>query len=552
VIHSGAALLLAADICAAQIEIAGSAACAACHSEIYNNYRGTPMANSSGRVGAGRYREKFDRGEFRHARSGVHYRVYREGGDTVFDFDFQNGETRISGSRRLAYFVGSGAVGRSYLLSIDNYLYQAPVAYYSIDARWRLSPGYEDRDHLYLTRPVGVTCLQCHASRLQPSPQSLNGFGPVPFLEGGISCETCHGPGGEHIRKFRSGPAADGDRIVNPGKLSPERRDSICAQCHLTGVARIGSAGRDRSSFVPGDRLSDHLSVFVWSDTSAEMTVTSHFEKLAQSRCKTAAGDRLWCGSCHDPHTLAPETQRRRFFDSKCLACHTSDSCTAPAPVRAQEGNSCTSCHMPKSPVSDVTHAVYTDHSIARNIVAAVHKVTAVHQPGSPARSLTLFGGGTPSDRDLGLAYALVAERERNSIYEARALDLLEAAVGQRRQDVPAMVQLAHLYGSRGQEEQATRLYETAVASDPEQVVAANNLATYRMRRGRIHDAITLWSQVVSRSPGFEAARMNLAVAQSGAGDTKSAEETVRKGLELNPGSTALRKLLREVQAVAR
>jgi Flp pilus assembly protein TadD len=200
---------------------------------------------------------------------------------------------------------------------------------------------------------------------------------------------------------------------------------------------------------------------------------------------------------------------------------------------------------MPKGPVSDVTHAVYTDHSIPRNIV------TAVHKPGAPARSLTLFGGGTPSDRDLGLAYALVAERERNPVYEARALELLEAAVGQRPQDVPAMVQLAHLYGSRGQEEQATRLYETAVASDPEQVVAANNLATYRMRRGRIHDAIALWSQVVARSPGFEAARMNLAVAQSGAGDTKSAEETVGKGIELNPGSTALRKLLREVRAAA-
>ena len=95
----------------------------------------------------------------------------------------------FKGSRRLEYFVGSGTVGRSYLLSIDNFLYQAPVSYYSAQRRWELSPGYELRDHLYLTRPVGVACLLCHASRLQPTAGTLNGFAPVPFLEGGIGCE---------------------------------------------------------------------------------------------------------------------------------------------------------------------------------------------------------------------------------------------------------------------------------------------------------------------------------------------------------------------------
>ena len=378
------------------------------------------MAMSSGRVGAGDFQEKFERSEFSHALSGVRYRVYRNRDSTRFDFDFTDGETRIQGSRRLEYFVGSGVVGRSYLLSADSFLYQAPVAYYSPQHRWELSPGYQDRDRLYLTRPVGVRCLGCHASRLQPTADTLNGFDSVPFLEGGIGCETCHGPGEEHIGKLKSGA------IVNPRKLTPERRDSICAQCHLTGVARIERAGRDPGSFQPGELLSDHVSVFVWSNVAAEMKVTSHFEKLAQSRCKIESGSRFWCGSCHDPHSLPREAEKASYFRGKCQECHASTaSCKVTPALRARNGNDCVACHMPKNPVTDVAHAVYTDHSIPRRVSAPARRP-------SPGSTLTLFGGGAAADRDLGLAYALVFETERNPVYEARAFEPAKSVCSRR------------------------------------------------------------------------------------------------------------------------
>jgi predicted CXXCH cytochrome family protein len=499
----------------------------------------TPMAMSSGRVSSGDSQEKFDQGEFTHALSGVRYRVYRNQNNTLFDYDFSGDETRIRGSRRLEYFVGSGVVGRSYLLSVDSFLYQAPVAYYSAQQRWRLSPGYEDRDHLYLTRPVGVTCLQCHASRLQPVPGTMNGFAAVPFLEWGISCETCHGPGEKHIGKFNSGLVVDGSGIVNPRRLSPERRDSVCAQCHLTGVARIDRAGRDRGSFQPGGLLSEFLSVFVWSGAPAEMTVTSHFEKIAQSGCKVKAGDRLSCGACHNPHSRPLEAEKARYFRGKCIECHdTPTSCKAPAALREREADNCVGCHMPKNPVTDVAHTVYTDHSIPRRVL------TPSPESVTPDGILALFGGGTASGRDLGLAYALVAERDPNPVYRARAFELLKAAVGERSNDIPAMVQLAHLYGNVGEPERAIALYEKAVDADASQVVAANNLAAYRMQGDRTGDAIKLWSGVLARSPGYEAARMNLAVAQFRAGESESAQQTLVTGLELNPGSRAVRKLL--------
>jgi hypothetical protein len=500
------------------------------------------MALSSGRTGSGSFAESFEKGEISHARSGIRYRVYRDRNGPSFDFDLTDANLRIGGKRVLEYFVGSGTVGRSYLFSVDRFLYQAPVSYYSASQRWDLSPGYQNYDRLHLTRPVEPACLRCHASRLQPLAGTLNGFAEPAFLEGGIGCERCHGSGEEHIAKIKAGTIEGGLGVVNPRKLSPERRDSVCAQCHLTGVIRIDKPGRDSDSFRAGALLSDSMSVFVWSDAPAEMKVTSHFEKLAESRCKIESGDRLWCGSCHDPHSLPASDEKANFFRAKCLECHAGAApCKASAQLRARSDNRCVECHMPKNPVIDVAHAVYTDHSIPRRAGAPAR------DPVSSRRALQPFGGGKASDRDLGLAYAFVVEDERNPVYEARAFELLRTAIAQQPDDTPALVQLARLYGDRGQEDQAVALYERAVRADPSQVVAAANLGTHLMKKGRADEAMRLWSEVLARSPGLEIARMNLALARHLAGDSQAAEQVLKGGLDLNPGAAEMRRLLNQI-----
>ena len=57
--------------------------------------------------------------------------------------------------------------------------------------------------------------------------------------------------------------------------------------------------------------------------------------------------------------------------------------------------------------------------------------------------------------------------------------------MAQQPNDIPALVQLAHLYGYRGEEDQAIVLYERAVRADPTRVVAATNLGTYLIKKGR-------------------------------------------------------------------
>ena len=247
-----------------------SAACAPCHREIYLRYRRTPMALTSGAPSG----EDLARSAFTHAASGFRYRVSRDAAGLSVEFAKAAGGPR--GSAALAWFVGSGATARSFLLADDGYLYEAPVAWYRAAGKWDLAPGYDRYAYPFLTRPVLPACLHCHATGVSPVAGTHNRYAAPPFAEPGIGCERCHGPGERHAA---SAKAAD---IVNPARLAADRRDSVCAQCHLSGDVRLMRPGATWRTYRPGDRLADSVAVFVRAGGAAGITVTSHVEKLAQ------------------------------------------------------------------------------------------------------------------------------------------------------------------------------------------------------------------------------------------------------------------------------
>jgi Tetratricopeptide repeat/Cytochrome c554 and c-prime len=525
----------------------GSSACAACHLSIYKSYSTTPMALSSGKVGTGAFQESFAASQFFHSRSGVRYRVFKEQNNYYFEFTREASQTssrEIRGQRRLDYFIGSGAMGRSYLFALDRFLFQAPVAYYAMLGQWNLSPGYEQSEQINLTRPIETGCLECHASRLQPVAGTQNRFGEIPFLEGGIGCERCHGPGRQHLTKMSSGQMGGSREIVNPAKLEPLRRDSVCAQCHLTGEARIAKAGRSLLTFRPGELLSDHVVSFVWSSRNERgIKVTSHFEKLWQSTCKKASGERLSCVSCHNPHTVPAEIERKEYFRQKCLACHQNSDCKLRIELRVKKGDDCVACHMPKSQALDVDHAVFTDHSIPRLTDGEPQR-----KPETTERSLIPFGGSAAEARDLGLAYAEAAVQEQNEAYYTRAFELLKKAEAERPGDARVLEQLAYLYDRLNDENKAMALYERAVRANPAQLVAAVNLGSLLARRGRFQEAIRLWEDALSRNPGLETARVYLAMAYLQSGNPTAAEAALLKALEYSPDSQPARKFLLELR----
>jgi Flp pilus assembly protein TadD len=504
------------------------------------------MAQSSGRVGAAGAPERFERAEFRHPRSGVRYRVVRtpDGIDFEFERTLAGAAEPVRGRRRLDFYIGSGAVGRSYAFAADRFLFQAPVSYYSTAARWDISPGFGERDRIHLGRPIEPECLACHATGVRADAGTQNRYEAAPFEEGGIGCERCHGSGARHVEAMARGGPGPGE-IVHPARLDPERRDSVCAQCHLTGEARVARRGRSLTSFRPGDRLRDHVVAFVRpAEEGGGLRVTGHFEKLWASACKQRSGDRLWCGTCHDPHAVPAAAERAAYFRRKCLLCHEDTSCRAGARARAGNGDNCAACHMPRTPVVDVAHAAYTDHSIPRRARAA-----AAARPGARAARLIAFWEGSADGRDLALACAEVAAVESNEALYARAFELLARLEPELQGDPAALEQLGFLYDRRGDNTKAVFYYERALVEDPARVVSSVNLGGALARGGDLRRAIDRWLDALARSPGLELPRLYLAEGYRKLGLAPQARAAVRKGLEFFPDSPALLALLAQLEA---
>src|SRR2546429_225539 len=131
----------------------GNRACEPCHAEIIRLYSATPMARSSGRIAGG-----LVPGSFRHAASGIEYRITAEGVVQVAKADAR-------AQYSLEYFIGSGAAGQSYLYSRGGFLFEAPMTWYAQKGAWDVSPGFENDRASRWNRPIEQSCLLCHASQ---------------------------------------------------------------------------------------------------------------------------------------------------------------------------------------------------------------------------------------------------------------------------------------------------------------------------------------------------------------------------------------------------
>jgi Tfp pilus assembly protein PilF len=518
----------------------GSLACATCHPAIYKGYVATPMAKASGQVGAAVAPLSVPpaAGEFFHARSKTHYRVFQDKGHWYFEFQKNASAApggEIRGRRRIDSFIGSGAHGRSYLYSVNKILFQVPIAYYPARCVWDMAPGYEDYENIFLGRIVEQQCLECHASGIRRAGVIEGHYESPAFAEGAVSCERCHGPGKAHIAEMTAAPKGVPRQIVNPAKLDPPRRDGVCAQCHLFGEARVLRSGRSLTTYRPGDLLSEHIVSFVWSSPSAEVKAVGHFESLRRSRCKQAAGDRLWCGTCHSPHSVPSPAERAAYFREKCLGCHRSSSCTASLAARNKSGNDCAACHMPKIQAADSHHASFTDHSIPK----LLQQTTPDSVHGTNPAQLVTFWGGQADVRELGLAYATVAAHSTKGEDYSRAFSALRSAAEEAPADVEVLTQLGWLYERGGDSRNALRLYSIAVRSQGADVANLVNLANLLAARGDITSAIGLWQEALDRNPALEAPAINLSKVYLQKGDPISAREWLLKALEFTPDSTS-------------
>lgn len=546
------------------------AVCGRCHREIFESYLKSSMANASGLA-----EERLLPGRYRDAPSGMEYAVGKDAGGVVLRYaggraaetvtgghdgsgrglDLGAGvgrsgaglgeagagvggpEAGLRGSERLEYFLGSGHIGLTYLYEKNGYWLETPVAFYAKLRGYAMKPGAEGMHAMPPALPLNPSCLRCHMSGVARQVAGTdNLYRGLPFQQVGITCESCHGEAREH--------AATGGRaaVVNPGKLSAERRDSTCIACHLEGETSVERRGRAVLDYQPGDDIRESITYFV---TAGEMTTkraVSEIEQFNVSRCKVATGAAMSCMNCHDPHRTVGEGERAAYYRAKCLGCHAEKGFVAE--THFAENRDCTSCHMPKTGSENIAHVAWTDHRIRRRPEAVA--VAGVRK-GDEAVELVSVLPGPTKVRDLGLAYYNLAV-DGVKPARAKAEQLLTVAARADARDATVLRSLGILAEMDGSNARAAEIYRATLKVEPENYVAGTNLGTLLAARGDLEAAAGLWKTAFANNQDVPELGQNLAFAECRLGDKEGARRVLEAVLVYSPGVERARGMLAAIE----
>lgn len=261
-------------------------------------------------------------------------------------------------------------------------LFQFPFIYNLHEKQW---VPVED---VFIRPPQGsrrlavwnTNCIQCHA--LNGKPGLNDDVFNSSTTELGISCEACHGPGDDHIRKHqnplaryqRRGSNELDDTIVNPARCSSQVSSQICGQCHSSFTARdYDDWAQNGLGFRAGGSLEEKRHMFHFTserarEMNAELAAAAYWQ---DGTCRTGGREymamvespcfkhedparQMSCLSCHSMHDSDPNDQLARNMEGNeaCCQCHESyreQLETHTHHAASSSGSLCYNCHMPHS-----------------------------------------------------------------------------------------------------------------------------------------------------------------------------------------------------------
>lgn len=492
--------------------------CAKCHPNEVAGYAATQMGQSFGPP------TRQPSGKFLHSLSKTQFVI--ESSDVAMIQ--QLGRNGLTAQYEIAYALGSGIHAIAYIIQLDHHLFQSPVGYFP-GRGWDMSPGYEDSKSPDFYRPVTPDCLFCHTGQGRPVPGAFNSYQTPPFEAEAITCERCHGPVEAHLRNPIPGS------IINPANLPPRARDSVCEQCHLSGEERVPNPGKQLSHFRPGQELEEVYSVYVFEGSRdpghpGALKVISQAQQLALSMCARRSHGKLWCGTCHNPHQQPADP--KTYFRKRCLSCHG----TALIKNHSKPNDDCIGCHMPRRPVSDGGHTVFTDHHIGRRPPSQA-STAGTDEP----QSLVAWRDppGALARRNLGLADIRVGIRLESSTMVNQGFQLLLDCWPSFPNDPALLTGMGKALLASGHGADAAAAFEQAIQMEP-------NVALHYLQAGlawnAAHDAKTAVARLEKAcqlDPLMEEPYLELAAIYSQAHDSTMVRQTYERYLKAFPKSMA-------------
>jgi tetratricopeptide (TPR) repeat protein len=403
--------------------LAGSASCRSCHAVFFQkwstSFHGLAMQPHTGDFARDRLTPQQTPLTIR----GRSYRaVVGTGSDHVEETGPAGRKThpivQVLGGKNVCYF----------LTPLDRGLLQVlPVAYDMNRKEWFSTAGSavrhfegvadEELDWTDRAYTFNTSCFSCHVSQLATNYEPSTDSYRTVWAEPGVSCETCHGPAGEHVRAFEGlapGVTPKDWKIISLKSLTKEQRSDLCASCHA-------KASPLWTSFRPGDRFFDHFDLTTLEspdyhpdgrDLGENYTLTS----WRMSPC--AKSGRIDCVNCHT------SSGRYKFKDrpnDACLPCHEGRVKNAAAHTHHPgdgPGTRCTDCHMP---MTEFARMRRSDHSMRPPAPAATRELgspnacNVCHADRDVAwaeRTIRAWGGGQWSERILREGRLVAAARK--------------------------------------------------------------------------------------------------------------------------------------------
>jgi predicted CXXCH cytochrome family protein len=326
----------------------GSQSCEKCHSDIYQRWKKTPMANV--------------------------VRDPREHPDAMIP-DLNTNDVSKFSMDQVALVYGSIWKQRYFTKQGDDF-YPLPVQWDIGNKKWLRyhapDTGADWWTKYYPTgnmqRPTGATCDGCHSVSYD-----IHAKKPT---EWNVGCERCHGPGSEH--------AAHPTRtnILNPSQMDSVASTDTCIACHSQGQPKSGLIEGKAYDWPVGYRAGEHLKDY-WKleDITLGQTDFYHYADGSAHKNRMQGNDfvqsvmyekGVTCASCHDVHGTGNYAQLRKPADKICMDCHSANSANGPHVASLEEhthhragspGSQCVACHMPKIATQGVPGAFVTSHT---------------------------------------------------------------------------------------------------------------------------------------------------------------------------------------------
>jgi tetratricopeptide (TPR) repeat protein len=266
------------------------------------------------------------------------------------------------GGKNVFYFLTPLEKGRLQVL---------PVAYDVRKKEWfpttasHLRPFSDNAPSLPWTDPLytfNTSCHGCHVSQVSTNYDLSTDSYRTTWTEPGINCETCHNPGGEHVRAARETPKGEplkDLKIIVTKKFTVEQHNSNCGPCHAK-MSPVSPA------FTPGERFFDHFDLTTLEDTDFSPDGRDLGENYTYTRWRMSPCVKSGKLSCLHCHTSSGRYRFKKPEDANkaCLPCHEERVANASAhshhPAES-EASRCISCHMP---MTEFARMRRSDHSM--------------------------------------------------------------------------------------------------------------------------------------------------------------------------------------------